>query len=322
VRYHPGPGFDLQPRIAIAVRAGDSILGSLWVAEGTTPLDGRAEDALREAARIAALHLIRHRASTDLDRTLRGDLLRQVLEGRSSVDAVAHKLGVSSTSPFVVLAFEPVSSDDVESALQRERALDLVALYGEAFRQRSALVQIGRTFYVLLPDPAAKAERLVELAADIVERARTSLGVDLRAGIGSVVRALRDVGRSRDQADQVLRALAASPGSENVADFESAQRRIVLTELKDLLLERPHLRSKPLEVLGAHDADHATSYVQTLRCFLDTFGDIPAAAKLASVHTNTFRYRLRRLAEISGLDLLDPQDRLLAELDLRLRCPG
>jgi DNA-binding PucR family transcriptional regulator len=85
------------------------------------------------------------------------------------------------------------------------------------------------------------------------------------------------------------------------------------------MVERPHLRSRPVEVLVAHDADHSTSYVQTLRCFLDTFGDIPAAAKLASVHTNTFRYRLRRLAEISGLDLADPQDRLLAELDLRLR---
>ena len=45
---------------------------------------------------------------------------------------------------------------------------------------------------------------------------------------------------------------------------------------------------------------------------------MPGAAKRVFVHPNTFRYRLRRLTEISGLDLDDPLERLVAELQLRI----
>jgi DNA-binding PucR family transcriptional regulator len=36
------------------------------------------------------------------------------------------------------------------------------------------------------------------------------------------------------------------------------------------------------------------------------------------VHPNTFRYRLRRLVEVSGIDLDDPVERLVAHLQLTL----
>lgn len=314
VRYD---GEHLQPRVAVAVRAGDTILGSIWIAQGKKKLLADADEALREAARIAALHLIRHRASGSLERSTRGDLLRAIFERSTSVDAAAYGLGVRPDDQFAVLAFELVSSDEIEGALYRERVLDLVALYGEAFRQRTAIAQIGRTMYVLLPEPVP--ERLLALARDIVARARESLGVRLRAGIGSVVQHLRDVPRARVEADQVLRALASDASAVEVCDYESAHERIVLTELRDFASERPHLRSRAVVDLRAHDAAHGTNYVETLKAFLDAFGDIPRAAKAANVHANTFRYRLRRLVEISAINLHDPEERLLAELDLHLR---
>ncbi|MFD1050894.1 helix-turn-helix domain-containing protein, partial [Kibdelosporangium lantanae] len=51
---------------------------------------------------------------------------------------------------------------------------------------------------------------------------------------------------------------------------------------------------------------------------LDAFGDVIAAASALHVHPNTFRYRLRRLTEISGLDLTDPDARFAAMLQLRV----
>ena len=36
------------------------------------------------------------------------------------------------------------------------------------------------------------------------------------------------------------------------------------------------------------------------------------------VHVNTFRYRLRRLAAVSGIDLGDPEQRFAAMLQLRV----
>jgi DNA-binding PucR family transcriptional regulator len=127
------------------------------------------------------------------------------------------------------------------------------------------------------------------------------------------------VPRARTEADQVLRALASETTKVDVCDYDSAQERVVLTELRDFISERPHLRSRAVGDLHTHDAEHGTSYVTTLKAFLDAFGDIPRASKAANVHANTFRYRLRRLVEISGINLHDPEERLLAEMDLHLR---
>jgi hypothetical protein len=318
IRYEAGPDFDLRPRLALAVRAGDTILGSIWVAEVDKPLGAEAEEALREAARIAALHLIRHRAAEDLDRTARGDVLRALLEGRGSVDALAYRLGVAPRGAFAVLGLEPQSRDELEDALAFERVLDLVTMYGEAFRHRSAGVHLGQTIYVLLPgaDPE-RPQRLVEVAQDIVQRAHESLAITLRAGVGSIVTHLRDVTRSRLEADQVLRALA-SDASSGVADFEAARTRVALVELRDFISDRPHMRSTKLRRLVEHDADHGTNYAETLRVYLDALGDIPRAARAANVHPNTLRYRLRRLVQVGGINLSDPDERLLLSLDLRM----
>ena len=58
--------------------------------------------------------------------------------------------------------------------------------------------------------------------------------------------------------------------------------------------------------------------METLDAYFRAFGYVPAAAKQVFVHPNTFRYRLRRLTEISGLDLDNPLERLVAELQLRI----
>jgi len=45
---------------------------------------------------------------------------------------------------------------------------------------------------------------------------------------------------------------------------------------------------------------------------------VPRAAEHISVHPNTFRYRMRRLAELFDLDLDDADERVVLELQLRL----
>jgi len=61
--------------------------------------------------------------------------------------------------------------------------------------------------------------------------------------------------------------------------------------------------------------------VPTLRAWLDAFGDVNAAAAAVYVHPNTFRYRLRRLADVGGIDLGDPEARFAAMLQLRVVSP-
>ncbi|WP_233416184.1 hypothetical protein [Streptomyces sp. N35] len=73
-------GIAAKPRVAIAVRAGGEILGSIWVVV-KQPLTRDRERALSDAAKVAALHLLRRRAGEDVGHRLRADLLATLLEG-------------------------------------------------------------------------------------------------------------------------------------------------------------------------------------------------------------------------------------------------
>jgi DNA-binding PucR family transcriptional regulator len=73
--------------------------------------------------------------------------------------------------------------------------------------------------------------------------------------------------------------------------------------------------------LAAYDVRHHTDLVETLRAWLDAFGDVGVAAAALHVHPNTFRYRLRRLTEVGGIDLADSEARFAAMLQLRVLPP-
>jgi sugar diacid utilization regulator len=311
----------LRPRIAVGVRAGDELLGSIWVAEGDTPFDARAEEALRQAADIAALHLVRSRAVDDLDRRERGEQLRALLDGRGPVSAFAARLGVADDQHFVVVAFDLQTDDDAEVALKRERALDLITLFCESFRRQAVSAVAGRVIYTLLPlrDAEKGFDGVRRLVHDVVERASQSLTVGLWAGMGSPVAHLRDVTTSRREADQALRLLRRRGTAAHIAAIDDVREQALLLELRDIAAERPHLLVGRLDRLLAHDAAHHTDYVETLRAYFDAAADVPRAAEAMGVHANTLRYRLRRLCEIADLDLTEPEERLAVELQLRLR---
>lgn len=317
VQYDAG---DNQSRLVIAVRAGGEILGSIWAADGGKPFQPSARAAMHEAASMAALHLVRHRASEGVERRMRGELLRSLLEGRGSVEAAASRLGLDPAGGAAVLAFELQAGDEPDVMLKSERVAEFIMTYCEAFRRRVAQVTIERTLYVLLPetgvgDHTASARRL---ATEIVDTSRGALSADLRGAIGSSVPTLEQVPRSRAEADRVLTVLSRYDVGLRVAHVNDVHTHAALLELKEVIAGRPHLWSEKLGALVEHDAQRGTAHVATLRAYLDCLGHVSAAAERVHVHPNTFRYRLRRLVELTDLDLDDPDERLLVELQLRL----
>ncbi|MEZ0076159.1 hypothetical protein ABH927_005535 [Planotetraspora sp. GP83] len=310
-------------RMAVAVRAGGELLGSLWVVDADDDLGEDAERALDNAAHIAALHLLRARTAHDLARRRRGDLLRRVLEDPASATVVAPQLGMRPDASAVVAAFL-ITSDDPEGVVAARAALqltDLVSLHCEAHYGRHGCALIGGTVYALLPagSPGAAHRKLI---TDIASRARRALRVPVRAALGSVVTGLRAAAKSRDDADAVLRALASreedDPGAPAVATIDDVRPSVALAELAELSTLMPRLSEGAGPVIRAHDREHGTSYGDTLLAYFASGGDISATARRLNVHPNTCRYRLGRAEEIFGLTLGDADARLFLWLQLRL----
>jgi PucR C-terminal helix-turn-helix domain/GGDEF-like domain len=308
---------DLKPRSAVAIRAASQAIGSIWVVHDDGRLDDESERALAEAARIAVPHVIQARAARDVERRMRAEMLLTVLDGGGAVDETSVRLGFDPAVPFAVMAFEAAAADLDE--LQRERLVDVVAVQCGGFCPQTVTVALGQTVYALLQaDGALEERRLVQAAERIRLHADGRLGTGLIAAVGSTAESVRDVPRARAEAERVLAVLRTDAKGRTVASIEDVRSEVVLHELRELSLEHPSLVRGKLEQILAHDAEHGTTYAATLRAYLDAFGDVPQASERMSVHANTFRYRMRRLVELFGLDLDDATERLVLELQLRL----
>ena len=133
----------------------------------------------------------------------------------------------------------------------------------------------------------------------------------------------RSLAESRRCADRVLRVLRAGRRSgHRVAGLPDVHVESLVLELHDLVTSRGDQPTGATARLYAYDEQHNTRLVETLRAWLDAFGDVTVASAALYVHPNTFRYRLRRLAEIGGIDLNDPEARFAAMLQLRLFPPA
>jgi purine catabolism regulator len=76
--------------------------------------------------------------------------------------------------------------------------------------------------------------------------------------------------------------------------------------------------------LVAHDREHGSALIESLRAYIEANGRWAEAAAELSVHRHTLRYRMRKVEELTGRDVSSAGDRLELWLALRaheLRTP-
>ncbi len=184
----------LTGRMVVAARAGRELLGSIWVT-CAEPLPDARRAALADGARMVALHLLRSRASADLERQVESELVIRLLEGAADATTAASRLGLPQT-PLRVIALRAQTGDERHAALLLafERA---TAGFGWSRPGRSALA--GNTVYTVLPGAEAEAASgwVTGLRAALPER------VTVLAGISGPATAA-ELALARSEADECL----------------------------------------------------------------------------------------------------------------------
>ncbi|MCW1100191.1 helix-turn-helix domain-containing protein [Streptomyces sp. RS2] len=308
-------------RLAIAVRAGGAVLGLLWVLDSNPPLDDEAEADLEEAARVAALHLVRARGVQRSHQWGRRAALTALLEGRVSEKAAGEQLGMGPEIPTTVLAIGQ-SADAYIKGLDSERVVDLVGLYCEALHPQAMCAASGETVYAIVPThegggPAPA--RLARFAEDVAHAVQRTTAMPVHVGIAGPAPRLGEVPACRRTADLVLEALALHADRTEVATVEGVHSRVVLLELLERGAAAIVLPADPVQEILTYDQRHTTTYGESLLVYLDAFGEASKAAAALSIHENTLRYRIRRIQELFGLDLSDAETRLVTWLRLHLQ---
>lgn len=313
------------PRVALAVRAGDDVLGSIWVAV-RSPLSPERTQALDDAAKVVALHLLQLRAGADVQRRLRTDLVSTALEGGVGSPYALRRLGLLD-QPVTVLAVAqlegsgpwPTTSGDVRRVAGQQRVSDALAMQLGAMQPRSAVALLGDTVYGIV-----SASGSVPDAQDFARRAAASFldctgrRLPVVIGVGPTAFDAQGLARSRAGADRAVRVLRNQGFPGRVAALSDVWSEALLLELSDLMAANGDVPAGPIARLSSYDELHQTQLLVTLQAWLDAFGNVVAAAESLYIHPNTFRYRLRRVAEVGDVELDDPDKRFAAMLELRL----
>jgi GAF domain-containing protein len=286
---------DRTSRVAMPFVAGDELLG-LLVAHQSSSVELARAVANQVAVGVKRIQLIERLT----ERNLIKDFFEDLAAGRGGgiVEGRAAQLGVDLGQPYLVLAAEP-ASDALERALA-------AALPGSLFDRREDSMR------GLLRLPAGGET----VAVAGVRRAHAECESATAVGLSSVCVGRPSFAGGFEEARQALLGTAVLKHDASVATFEE------LGAFKYLLriAEDGGVRDATIEAvmrIAEYDRDRGGSLLPTLEEFLRRRGSIGATSEVLYIHANTLRQRLRRIGQISGIDLRR-DDWLMIEIAVKL----
>jgi DNA-binding PucR family transcriptional regulator len=312
VRVAERPELGLRPRLAVGihqpnldVRRVPAFAGTIWVQQGSRPLADDAEEVLRGAAVLAA-RIMSRLAARPSTHALRAQQLLGLADRDSlDVDTIARDLGIAGDGNAGLIGFH--------APAPHARLADVLALSANAFRHDAQVASRGTRVYVLLPH-TTKRSSLMSWIRGTISGLRSELGLQVQAVIAAPITGLASVAAVRAEVDRVLDSAERHPDSfGQLTSLGEARTTVLLDEIITMIGADERLVDPRVRSLQAHDA----VLVQTLRAYLDSFGDVAAAAEQLHVHPNTVRYRARRIEQLLSTSLADPDVRLVLSLGLR-----
>lgn len=314
VRVAERPELGLRPRLAIGIhqpliderRRAPDFAGTIWVQQGFRPLAHDAEEVLRGAAVLAARILSRLATSPSTHALRVQELLGLNGGDDADVAAIARELGIVADGRAALVGFQGVGA---------RAPADVIAMSTSAFRADAQVVTAGDRVYALLPQIGGQSS-VTSWARGTVTALHRELGVALRAVIAAPIAGLAAAASARTSVDRVLDSAGRHPSAiRQVTSLDEARTTVLLDEIVgrvDARLVDPRVR----ELRENHPM-----LAETLRVYLDSFGDVASAGVALHVHPNTVRYRVRRIEKLLSTSLTDPDVRLVLSLSLRATEP-
>jgi len=280
--------------VAVPMVADDELLG-LITAEGTAEVDLARAAANQTAVAIKKIELIERLTEKNLIK----DFFEQLAGGNvlGAVEGRAARLHCDLDRTYLVVEVAP-PDEAVEKAIAAAAPGSLFDHRDDSSRALLRVPSVGE---------AALVERIQAIHADIGSAASIGIsspctgGPSFQAGFEEAGHALLG---------SVIRGTPGVMTYEELGPYKYLLRMSLDSTVRD---SQRDLVAK----IAEYDRQRQTSLLKTLEEFLRRRGNISATAEALYVHPNTLRQRLRRIQELSGLDLRK-EDWLLIEIAVKM----
>jgi GAF domain-containing protein len=282
-------------RLAVPLVANGELIG-LLVAEGSGRVELGRGIASQVAVAIKKVQVIEQLTEKNLIK----DFFEELAGGhpRGDLEGRAARLGCDLDQPHVVVVAEP-ADDALERAIR-------VAAPGSLFDRREdslrALVKLTSDN----PEPLLAR----------IRRAQADLDEPVSVGVSSVCSGEAAFADGFAEAQQALLGTIVLTGEPSTLSYEElgAYKYLLRVALDG------GIRDATVDAvtrLAEYDEHRGSQLVLTLEEFLRRHGSISATSEALFVHPNTLRQRLRRIGELSGLDLRR-DDWLMIEIAVKM----
>ncbi|OMP66902.1 PucR family transcriptional regulator [Domibacillus epiphyticus] len=302
----------LGERVAISVRKQDKVIGFIW-AQSKAIFTDEQMSILKEAARAVKHQLLQHekqkRAAEESHQEFFWKLLTGHFNGKNEIDQANRVYGLPLSGDLITVIFD--FGRTIDQTLERQ--IDYLV---ETLQQVSC---ITRTYdgehLILLIRFSEKSETdvLDDYVNDFIKKTTERLQVRPIGAGGSAVNNPLDVKRSYQEALYVLRMKRLFPTVHIPSCYEKLG---IFQAIEEFRAVRKGKQNKTVEKLKEYDHIHNANMLETIYTFLAFDGNMNEAAAVLHVHPNTLAYRLKRISEISGLNLKDMNDKTLLYIDL------
>lgn len=320
-----GMGAEPIQRVVVPVSPADQLQGYIVGWGCGRPLGEEDIRVLELSIGAVAIQLLLQQALASVERRYQNEFLYEWLSGRVTRDEDIVQRGRT-------LGWDLVGSWQVMLL----RATGPGGALTEPAALQPVLAWLTRTVRAELPC-AIVGERGHRLIAVLPGNLRTVQGADARSLMMALRRQFRaqfprlrleaGIGRTYGQPSLLPDSFAQAQKALDLCPSLAPQEGVLYYQdlgvyrLLSIIRQNEEASTFLRETLGPlldYDRENKSDLVRSLECYFDHGGSIRQVATALFTHYNTVLYRMRRIREVLGADIMEPQTRLNLQVALKL----
>jgi purine catabolism regulator len=324
----------VPPLFAVPIVVSHSCLGYVGTITERQELEEMEQVALEHAATVAAVEMAREQVRFETEVRLKGDFVDDLIGGRfSSEDSLLRRASFlgCDLSRGVTVVVADVDEFEKTMAARKLNENEVQRLKARFFNRStrliaevepSSLVSLkSDRVIIFLSGPPARDDRVLEKVTGRLQALGREVA-DLSVSIG-VSRHTSELSGLRKAFEEALAALKVGrklQGLGSTMHFESVgSYKLLLSIWEHDPEELRSLYAETVDAVDRYDKQNDSQLMHTLVTYLSNDENLTQTAKDLYAHRHTIRYRLQKIADITGLSVFRSEDKERLSLGLKAR---
>jgi sugar diacid utilization regulator len=301
------------------------VLGWVGVVSDTGKFSELERIAIDKCSTIIALERLKMNELADMQQSLKGDFLENLLSDRSTEFmtkfAEKYHYNFDGIHQLIIMRMEYKNVDAVLRSNLRYIFRDIQQLNMNFFSNSITLQKRNYIITIFDREDSFDKVALSQLIETMLEKANyvlSQIGVEFECtiGVSEIIRTNSDFREIYDNTMQIFRLDLDKRGNCNYYYFEDLEiKRFLLNNKKEDLEKFVNKTFGPLREYA--NASRVDLY-DTLKIYVQTGGNWTLTKEMLHIHGNTLSYRLKRLKEILEYDFTIYQNRFRLQIALEI----